>query len=247
MGLEVNSIDSLSSFGLFDGTHKMWRREISSALLATPYVLYEDPCKAGNDGEFFLWPAALTLMNYVETHRTSFSHRNVLELGSSHGLGAMAASRAGASRVVATDRASSLWYLAQNVSANPDVLVEIRSHEWGEEEEELSRERWSSIIGSDLTFFLPSFSLLLASLLQLCDDRTEVLLFHDDDSIPGGWRMRRSFFEVEAVKHFKVSPLDLSFVKPSFLSPTIFAYRLLKKTGASTAGPSTSIDLEVLD
>ncbi|EKX41201.1 hypothetical protein GUITHDRAFT_112672 [Guillardia theta CCMP2712] len=163
----------------------MWRREISSALLATPYVLYEDPCKAGNDGEFFLWPAALTLMNYVETHRTSFSHRNVLELGSSHGLGAMAASRAGASRVVATDRASSLWYLAQNVSANPDVLVEIR--------------------------------------------------------------MRRSFFEVEAVKHFKVSPLDLSFVKPSFLSPTIFAYRLLKKTGASTAGPSTSIDLEVLD
>ena len=45
MGLEVNSIDSLSSFGLFDGTHKMWRREISSALLATPYVLYEDPCK----------------------------------------------------------------------------------------------------------------------------------------------------------------------------------------------------------
>ena len=127
-------------------------------------------------------------MNYVETHRTSFSHRHVLELGSSHGLGAMAASRAGASRVVATDRVSSLWYLAQNVSANPDVLVEIRSHEWGEEEDELSRERWSSIIGSDLTFFLPSFSLLLASLLQLCDDRTEVLLFHDDDSIPGGWR-----------------------------------------------------------
>ena len=81
-----------------------------------------------------------------------------------------------------------MWYLAQNVSANPDVLVEIRSHEWGEEDDELSRERWSSIIGSDLTFFLPSFSLLLASLLQLCDDRTEVLLFHDDDSIPGGWR-----------------------------------------------------------
>eukprot|EP00960_Hanusia_phi_P062927 765307-Hanusia_phi.AAC.2 len=45
MGLEVDGITSLSSFGLYDGKQKMWRREIISALKKAPYVIYEDPCK----------------------------------------------------------------------------------------------------------------------------------------------------------------------------------------------------------
>ena len=82
-------------------------------------------------GELFLWPASLVLTDSLFRNPSLVHDRNVLELGSSHGLVAMAARAVGAHRVLATDKQDSSGFLSQNIAANSAHQVEVAALDWG--------------------------------------------------------------------------------------------------------------------
>ena len=202
----------------------MWRRELPNPFgdHSAPIVVYEDPNRASIGGEFFLWPASLVLCDYVFRNPSLVRGRKVLELGSSHGLAALATSAAGARRVLATDQEEVMSFLASNVAANPELSVEVAALEWGVGVDFCGKQQgweWDVVIGSDLTFNRDSFLLLLSTLQQLlcrndasrdtAENPCRALLLHDDDSVPGGKYMRNEFFNKAAVPYFHVTRADL--------------------------------------
>ena len=151
-------------------------------------------------GEFFLWPASLVLTDYLFRNPSLVHDRDVLELGSSHGLVAMAARAVGAHRVLATDKQDSSGFLSQNIAANSAHQVEVAALDWGVDMEAWGAQHgweWDIVLGSDLTFnrdcFLPllltlqqlmsrtHLSAMSATHLQSDNHVRRILLLHDDD------------------------------------------------------------------
>jgi hypothetical protein len=114
----LSCIDSLSSFGAFDPTLKLWRRELPLPS-GQSIRLLENPNDATDAGEFFIWPASLVLSNFLIKNPSLVQGRSVIELGASHGMASMVASSLGASLVAATDRQHVMPYLRSNLDLNP--------------------------------------------------------------------------------------------------------------------------------
>jgi hypothetical protein len=250
----LTGLKSLSAFGEWDADACMWRRELPTPWGGTSIHVHEDPNRAGIGGECFLWPASLVLCDYIFRNPSAVRERHVLELGSSHGLAAMAARAAGSRRVLATDQAEVLPFLAGNVAANPAHAVEVAALEWGVSMEAWGAAHgwdWETVVGSDLTFNRSCFLPLLFTLQQLASRRNagseregrgcKILLLHDDDSVPGGKSLRREFFEKAALPYFVVEPASLQETEeedlgrspqPAFESATVHAYWLVHRNGA---------------
>ena len=114
----LSGIDSLSSFGAFDPTLKLWRRELPLPS-GQSIRLLENPNDATDGGEFFIWPASLVLSNFLIKNPSLVQGRSVIELGASHGMASMVASSLGASFVAATDRQHVMTFLQSNLALNP--------------------------------------------------------------------------------------------------------------------------------
>ena len=114
----ISGIDSLSAFGAFDSTLKLWRRELPLPT-GQSIRLLENPNDATDGGEFFIWPASLVLSNFLMKNPSLVEGRSVIELGASHGMASMVASSLGASFVAATDRQHVIPFLRSNLALNP--------------------------------------------------------------------------------------------------------------------------------
>ena len=243
----LDGLAALSQFGAWDPASGMWRRELPVPIgRNTPSItVFEDPNRAGIGGEFFLWPASLILADYILRNQINTRGSTVLELGSSHGLAAMAAHAAGAQRVVATDQAEVLPFLASNIAANPTRRIDAAVLEWGVDMEAFGSRHgwnWELVMGSDLTFNRDAFLPLLFTLQQLlcrAPTRARALLLHDDDSVPGGRRLRTDFFDKTASIYFNVEQADMHKTeqedeghRPTFESATVHSYWLSPREGA---------------
>ena len=114
----IIGLDSLSSFGAFDPTLKLWKREFP-LLTGPPISLLENPNDSTEGGELFIWPASLVLSKFLTANPAYVLGQTVIELGASHGVVSMTASAVGAKFVVATDRPHVLPYLKSNLALNP--------------------------------------------------------------------------------------------------------------------------------
>ncbi|KAJ1480584.1 putative methyltransferase-domain-containing protein [Baffinella frigidus] len=227
----ITGTSSLKNFGVYDAKLNMWRRELPVSGKQAPLVVYEDPNKATDQGDHFIWPSSLALANLLNRAPETVCGKRVIELGASHGLVSMTAAALNAAEVVATDQASVMQYLQANIDRNPHVSVRAEVLQWGQEvphqaPSPLSGE-WDVILGSDLTFHKASFLPLLHTLSSLASPSTHVILMHDDDSVPGGHRLRKSFFHDVAPTYFSVEELSAaSTLDASFSDPTIHIYSL---------------------
>jgi hypothetical protein len=117
-------LESLSSFGVFDSTLKLWRRELP--LPSGQFIrLLENPNDSTEGGELFIWPASLLLSKFLMENPAYVKGQNVIELGASHGMVAMTASTIGANLVAATDRHHVMPYLKSNLALNPSCRCAI--------------------------------------------------------------------------------------------------------------------------
>ena len=251
----ITGLKSLSAFGEWDADKSMWRRELPTPWGGSPIVVHEDPNRAGIGGEFFLWPASLVLCDYIFRNPSAVREHSVVELGSSHGLAAMAACSAGALRVIATDQAEVLPFLSGNIAANPAHAVEVAALDWGTSMERWGEEHgwgWEVVVGSDLTFNRTSFLPLLFTLQEIsrrstsCHERKRgcrILLLHDDDSVPGGKSLRLDFFGRAAMPYFSVEHANLqetclsqegreSSARSLYHSTTVHGYWLIRREDA---------------
>lgn len=247
----IHGLKSLSAFGEWDADKSMWLRELPTPWGGSNIVVHEDPNRAGIGGEFFLWPASLVLCDYIFRNPSVVREQSVVELGSSHGLAAMAAQSAGSSRVIATDQTEVLPFLSENVAANPAHKVDVAALEWGVCMESWGVQHgwdWGIVVGSDLTFNRSCFLPLLYTLQELTvrsisckggEGACKILLLHDDDSVPGGKSLRIEFFERAALPYFSVERADLRETEghgcsssPRFHSETVHGYWLAHRHDA---------------
>jgi hypothetical protein len=110
-------IDSLSSFGSFDSSSKLWRRELPLPSGRSIHLL-ENPIEASEGGEYFIWPASLTLSAYIIQNQDMICGKSVIELGASHAMVSLVAASQGARLTVATDREHVIPFLHKNLSLN---------------------------------------------------------------------------------------------------------------------------------
>jgi len=173
-------------------------------------------------------------------------------------ISAMVAHAAGALQVLATDQRAVLSYLADNVAANPQHSIEVATLEWGTDMEAWGAQHgwdWGTVLGADLTFNRDSFLPLLFTLQQLLSRSSSpkhmrcALLLHDDDSVPGGHRLRVDFFAAAAPRYFNVAQANLQQLATGadFHSDTVHGYWLtLRDDVALIRASDCAADLQKL-
>jgi predicted nicotinamide N-methyase len=125
--------------------------------------------------------------------------KTVLELGAGTGLSGMVASALGrmmlrhdhiselkytqfsGAHVTLTDRRLALDLLKLNVKQNRDYLdpsVRVAELNWGQNLDEFAAvsPQWDVIIGADIVYIEDTFDALLATLRQLCGQKTDIYL-----------------------------------------------------------------------
>lgn len=152
-----------------------------------------------------LWDAASALCCYLEQHEGQCHGRKILELGAGCGLVGILAYFMGA-QVTLSDVADVLPILKLNadlntLSADAWRSLDVRELEWGTDiREALPRSHFDMILGSDLTYSDKLHGLLIATLLQLVSEETEIILAvtrRDEDGVER-WRRRfQRYFDME--------------------------------------------------
>ncbi|XP_076011443.1 methyltransferase like 21e [Genypterus blacodes] len=130
-----------------------------------------------------LWPSALVLCQFLDTHRNEYSltDKNIIELGAGTGLVTIVSSLLGA-KVTSTDLPDLLGNLQYNVSRNTKghckyipVVTELT---WGQElEQRFPRaiHSFDYILAADVVYSHPYLEELLDTFDHLCQDNTQIL------------------------------------------------------------------------
>lgn len=127
-----------------------------------------------------VWNASVFLSEWMEQSGIDWHGKTVLELGAGTGLSGMVASALGA-HVTLTDRRLALDLLKLNVKQNRDYLdpsVRVAELNWGQNLDEFAAvsPQWDVIIGADIVYIEDTFDALLATLRQLCGQKTDIYL-----------------------------------------------------------------------
>ncbi|XP_021518822.1 protein-lysine methyltransferase METTL21E [Meriones unguiculatus] len=177
----------------------------------------------------FVWPSALVLCYFLETHAKQYNmvDKNVIEIGAGTGLVSIVASLLGA-RVTATDLPELLGNLQYNISRNTKMkckhLPQVKELSWGvalDRNFPRSSNNFDYILAADVVYAHPFLEELLMTFDHLCRDTTTIL-----------WVMRfRLEKENKFVDRFK-ELFDLEEIS-SFPSLNIKLYKAMKKNRRS--------------
>ncbi|KAK7470962.1 Protein-lysine N-methyltransferase efm6 [Stygiomarasmius scandens] len=123
-----------------------------------------------------VWPAGQILSSYLVSRGQNFLHgKTVLELGSGTGLVGFVAAKLGASHVWITDQKPLLDVMQRNVSINDlNSSCTVSELDWGTAIP-ASIPQPDVVCAADCVYFEPAFPLLVKTLSDLVDDKTEVL------------------------------------------------------------------------
>jgi len=119
-----------------------------------------------------VWGGGVVLARHMEGLGEAYwKGKQVIELGSGAGLGAITAAKLGASNVLATDRdASVLQLTASNAAGNLGAragVVGTAVLEWGQPNSEVDSTRWDLVIGADLTYNRDAWPFLFQQIKRL--------------------------------------------------------------------------------
>ena len=119
-----------------------------------------------------VWGGGVVLARFMEAQGEAFwEGKQVIELGSGAGLGAITAAKLGASNVLATDRdASVLKLTATNAASNLGTragVLETAVLEWGQPQPTVDASAWDVVIGADLTYNRDAWPFLIQQLKRL--------------------------------------------------------------------------------
>uniref|UniRef100_A0A8C6QZX8 Methyltransferase like 21E n=1 Tax=Nannospalax galili TaxID=1026970 RepID=A0A8C6QZX8_NANGA len=172
-----------------------------------------------------VWPSALILCYFLETHAKQFNmvDKNVIEIGAGTGLVSIVASLLGA-RVTATDLPELLGNLQYNISRNTKMkckhLPQVKELSWGvalDENFPKSSNDFDYILAADVVYAHPFLEELLITFDHLSKEVTTIL-----------WAMKfRLEKENKFVDRFK-ELFDLEEIS-SFPSLNIKLYKAMKK------------------
>ena len=234
----LNDLDALKSLGEYYGPFDCWKR--TWPLPSGGHItVFEDPCRALENGECIIWPAGLVLAKYLEIGVTAqaleVQDKTVLELGAGLGLTAMVAATLGAKQVFATEHPSCMDWLLKNVNYNQFIGPRLKplALDWGERVGEglPPSTKVDLILGADLFYEAKLHGILLTALAQLSDSTTVILFAHDDASTPLCSKMRTLFFDkLVPEAGFAVHHIDTALlVGTGFWEETVHLYRLSLK------------------
>lgn len=120
------------------------------------------------------WPAGEVLSNYIALRGEQFCHgKTILELGSGTGLVGLVAGALGG-HVWITDQAPLLGIMRDNVIINNlQSFVNVAELNWGEKVPSYIP-RPDIILAADCVYYEPAFPLLVNTLSELSEERTEI-------------------------------------------------------------------------
>ncbi|TRY92770.1 hypothetical protein DNTS_024845, partial [Danionella cerebrum] len=130
-----------------------------------------------------LWPSAMVLCHFLDTHREEYNlkDKSVIELGAGTGLVTIVTSLLGA-KVTSTDLPEVLSNLRRNVLRNTKGLCRhqpnITDLIWGDRLEErfpYDTFRFDYIMAADVVYAHPYLKELMETFLHLCSERTVIL------------------------------------------------------------------------
>ncbi|XP_020368749.1 EEF1A lysine methyltransferase 3-like [Rhincodon typus] len=121
-----------------------------------------------------VWDAALTLLQYFEEQKMSFSEKKVIELGSGTGiLGIVTALLGG--NVTITDKPELLkqmeWNVLVNIPSTCQSRIKVRALSWGYDHM-LFPSDYDYILCTDIMYAYDSVPLILRTLLHLSNEKT---------------------------------------------------------------------------
>ncbi|KAI6004163.1 putative methyltransferase-domain-containing protein [Pisolithus albus] len=121
------------------------------------------------------WPAGEVLSNYIALRGEQYCHgKTILELGSGTGLVGLVAGALGG-HVWITDQAPLLGIMQDNVIVNNlQSFVNVAELNWGETVPS-DIPRPDIILAADCVYYEPAFPLLVNTLSELSEERTEIL------------------------------------------------------------------------
>ena len=144
-----------------------------------------------------VWDAAIVLGRYLEKIAAQLHGKKVIELGAGTGFAGIVASLLGGN-VTITDRKMALNVTRMNVEGNlgkDQDSVEIKELEWGQDVLSFSPP-FDFVLGADIVYIEETFSDLLKTLQDLCDENSVVLM-----SCKIRYDRDKRFFELLS-KHF---------------------------------------------
>lgn len=124
-----------------------------------------------------VWDAAIVLGRYLEKMAAQLQGKKVIELGAGTGFAGIVASLLGGN-VTITDRKMALNVTRMNVEGNlgeNQNSVVIKELEWGQNISSFSPP-FDFVLGADIVYIEDTFSDLLKTLQDLCDENSTVLL-----------------------------------------------------------------------
>ncbi|XP_078358356.1 protein N-lysine methyltransferase METTL21A-like [Oculina patagonica] len=145
-----------------------------------------------------VWDAAIVLGRYLEKIAAELHGKKVIELGAGTGFAGIVASLLGGN-VTITDRKMALNVTKMNVEGNlgeNQNSVAIKELEWGQNVSSFSPP-FDFVLGADIVYIEETFSDLLKTLQDLCDENSIVLL-----SCKIRYDRDKRFFELLS-KHFR--------------------------------------------
>ncbi|XP_078263381.1 EEF1A lysine methyltransferase 3-like [Rhinoraja longicauda] len=126
----------------------------------------------------FVWECALTLCQFFEQEKISFSGQSVIELGSGTGIVGILATLLGG-QVTLTDQPHVLkqikYNLSINLAASGGYSATVRTLSWGVDHT-LFLDDYDVILGSDIIYYPKDYPILLQTLRHLSKKRTAVYL-----------------------------------------------------------------------
>ena len=199
------------------------------ALFEPRSVVLQDPTLSERNGEGMLWGAGILLATLIDARPALVNQRRVIELGAGVGLVSMVAQLHGPLSMVATEQpGAAMAWLKRNHAANPDAgAMQCKSLFWGTANaRSFQAGPVDLILGADIMYARDVHGLLLETLLELATVDTEILLAHDDSSVPHCDQHRHRFLAL-ARDEFIVTTVDLADAR--FRSPDIHVYSLRRR------------------
>jgi predicted nicotinamide N-methyase len=119
----------------------------------------------------FAWPGGQAIARYILDHAHEFAGKSVLDFGSGSGLVAIAAAKAGAVPVIASDiDPLALAAIELNATANTVFIEPIANDLIG------TNGRWSIVVAGDMCYERPLAERLVAWLRTLAAEGTRILI-----------------------------------------------------------------------
>lgn len=183
-----------------------------------------------------VWDAALVLAYYLEKHQTRLfagsKVKRVVELGSGTGVVGIVAAALGANTVI-SDLPEYLPLLKTNIDLNRDVLrgeIEAKKIVWGEDSLELKEEigKIDFILVSDCVYYEASLKPLVSTLLELTEEKTEILISFEERESEQKQAVQKGFFKLIRA-HFVVEEIPSFECHPQYSCPEIRVLRLRRE------------------